>query len=118
MTLSRSWPRQGAVLAAALLLAGAATLSGCATYALIDSLPAAVGGLPEGAPERPATPQPYPAVHDMPPARSDTPLTEAERKRMKEELIAIRNRAARQAASPEATGSTSSSGSAPSAPNP
>jgi len=110
MALSRS--RHGErVLAAALLLVGAAAVSGCSTSALVDSLPAAVG-LPEGAPERPATPPSFPAVHDMPPARSDSPLSEAERKRLKEELIATRERAARKAAPAESTGSTPPSGSA------
>ena len=46
-------------------------LSGCAPGPMIDRLPADVGGLPAGAPARPATPYQYPAVHDMPPARAD-----------------------------------------------
>jgi hypothetical protein len=95
-------------MVAALLFAGGALLSGCSSHALIDGLPPAVGGLPEGTPERPATPASYPPVHDRPPAREDTPLSEAEKKRLQEELIATRERAARQAASKEATGSTPS----------
>ena len=66
-----------------------------------------MGGLPQGTPERPATPAQYPSVHDMPSARGDTPLTEAERKRLKDELTAARNRAAKQATGAESTGSTS-----------
>ena len=46
-----------------------------------DHLPNAVGGLPEGAPARPAADTAYPAVHNVPPARdrasanADTPAT-------------------------------------------
>ena len=101
----------GRFLAPALLLVGVA-LSGCSSYALVDSLPASVGGLPEGAPERPATPPAFPAVHDMPPARSDAPLSEAQKKRLQDELIATRERTARQAGSAgSTTGGTQPSGS-------
>ncbi len=91
-------------------------MCGCSSYTLIDALPQSVGGLPEGTPERPATPQQYPAVHDLPPARSDTPLNEVEKKRLKDDLIKVREHAARQATgAPEPaaeTGSTRTSGSA------
>jgi hypothetical protein len=101
------------VLLVALLLAGAATASGCST--VIDVIPTAVGGLPEGTPERPA-PKDYPAVHDLPPPRNDTPLNETEKKRLKDDLTKVRDRATRQATgAPEpaaATGSTGASGSA------
>jgi len=95
---------------AALLLAAAT--AGCSS--VIDALPPAVGGLPEGTPGRPATPPAFPSVHDMPPARGDTPLNEAEKKRLQEELVASRERAARQGASAEspATGSTPPGGAA------
>jgi len=109
---SRHW-RPERVLLASLLLAGAATVSGCST--VIDAIPTAVGGLPEGVPERPAA-QEYPAVHDLPPPRADTPLNETEKKRLKDDLIKVRDRATRQATgAPDpatATGSTRSSGSA------
>ena len=82
-----------AARAVAAALLSAAMLGGCSTYALIDSMPASVGGLPEAVPERPATPVAYPAVHDRPPAREDAPLTEQEKKRLQEELIAARARA-------------------------
>jgi hypothetical protein len=112
MVRLRSWHRER-VLTAALLLAGAAAVSGCSSYALIDSVPASVGGLPEGAPERPAAAPAYPAVHDMPRARSDAPLSEAERKRLRDDLVATRERAARRATATESTGSTPPSGSTP-----
>jgi hypothetical protein len=101
------------VLATALVLAGAAALAGCSSsYMVIDAMPSSVGGLPEHTPERPATPPAYPAVHDMPPGRSDVTLTDAEKKRLREELAATRERAARQAANPDGTGATPASGNA------
>ncbi|MEA2905099.1 MAG: hypothetical protein QOI12_2486 [Alphaproteobacteria bacterium] len=99
-------------LAAALALAGAAVLPGCSSYTLVDALPAAIGGLPEGAPERPATPAPYPAVHDIPPRRADVPLSDAERKRLREELILTRDRTVRESVTPETTASTPPAGGA------
>jgi len=56
-------------------------------------MPAAVGGLPESTPQRPATPATYPAVHDLPPPRATTILTDAEQKKLEDDLIAARNRA-------------------------
>jgi hypothetical protein len=73
------------------LVATGALLCGCSSSALIDSVPASLGGLPEGTPERPATPTPFPSVHDIPPPRADTRLSEEERKRLKEDLAASRD---------------------------
>src|SRR5712692_12083893 len=78
---------------AALLLATAAIIAGC-TSTISDHMPAAAGGLPEGAPPRPETPSAYPAVHDMPPPRGETVLTSEEQKKVEDELVAARNRAA------------------------
>jgi type IV pilus biogenesis protein CpaD/CtpE len=75
---------------AALLLA--ATLCGCSS--VVDHIPTSVGGLPEGVPQRPATQADYPAVHDIPPARQDSALSEAESKRLREDLKNTRNRVA------------------------
>jgi hypothetical protein len=78
----------------ALLLTAATALAGCSSSHLIaDNLPAAAGGLPEDVPARPETPPLFPAVHSQPPTRANATLTEAERKRLKEELTAARNRA-------------------------
>jgi len=79
---------------AALLLAGAAIITGCAASTIGDHMPSAAGGLPEGTPPRPDTPSAYPAVHDMPPARENTVLTSEEQKKIEDELVAARNRAA------------------------
>ena len=80
----------GRTVAAALLLA--ATLAGCSS--VVDNIPSSMGGLPEGVPARPATPPAYPAVHDMPPPRRDGALSDAESKRLREDLKNTRNRVA------------------------
>jgi hypothetical protein len=72
---------------AVVLLAGG--LAGCATYTG-DNLPASMGGLPAAAPERKAEPLAYPAVHDMPPARTNTVLTEDEVKQAEKDLVRSR----------------------------
>lgn len=65
-------------------------LQACST-AQIDSIPHAVGGLPEGAPQRVEQAPAYPAVHDMPPDRG-TLLDAEQQKRLHDDLIATRNR--------------------------
>jgi hypothetical protein len=57
-----------------------------------DHMPNALGGLPEGAPQRATKPPAYPAVHDMPPPRGSTVLTDAEQKKLEDDLIAARTR--------------------------
>jgi len=75
-------------------------LSGCAGH-LADSVPAAVGGLPEKIPARSETPPEFPAVHDRPTPRADGLLNEAERKKLKDDLAASRDRATRLGLAPE-----------------
>jgi hypothetical protein len=70
------------VVAAALLLSAA--LAGCSS--VVDNIPHAMGGLPDGVPARPAAPPAYPAVHDA--------LSEVESKRLREDLKNTRNRIA------------------------
>ena len=73
--------------------AGLATvLTGCAPGSMIDRIPGEIGGLPAGAPARPETPHEYPAVHDMPPNRASSPMTEEEQVRLEKELINVRDR--------------------------
>jgi hypothetical protein len=69
----------------------ATTLSACSSTVLSE-MPAALGGLPAGTPERPITPAAYPAVHDMPPPRDDVVLTGAEQKKAQADLVAARDR--------------------------
>lgn len=79
-----------------LALALAAGLGACAST--IADMPSQVGGLPPGTPERPAQPPAYPAVHDMPPPRPTTVLTEEERKKAEADLVALRARQEKAAA--------------------
>jgi hypothetical protein len=81
-------------LAGALFLACGVILASCSASTMGDYIPTAAGGLPEGAPQRPAKPGPYPAVHDMPPPRGQAVLTDAEQKKLEDDLVAARNRAA------------------------
>jgi hypothetical protein len=73
----------------------AAGLSACASISekiasTASEMPAI--GLPAGAPERPADPPAYPAVHDMPPPRTDVVLTGIEQQKLEDDLVAARNR--------------------------
>jgi len=81
--------KYGRLLAAAMLMG----LAGCGGGALIgDRLPEVAGGLPAGAPARPATPYEFPAVHDMPPARDTKPLSDEDQLKLEKELLATRDR--------------------------
>ena len=75
----------------AALIAGSVGLAGCSAM-IADHTPTALGGLPEGAPQRSARPSAYPAVHDMPPRRGSVVLTDTEQKKLEDDLIAARNR--------------------------
>ena len=80
---------KGRILGAAAL---AATLAGCSTNAVIDNLPAAMGE-PANAPVRPVSDTyQYPAVHDMPPPRQDTLLTDQQQVEMERQLENVRDR--------------------------
>jgi hypothetical protein len=70
-------------------------LAGCAAStnnSIIDSVPSSIGGLPANTPERPAEAVAYPAVHDMPPPRTNTTLSAEEQVRLEHELTAVRAR--------------------------
>ena len=90
----RSQRRARAAMLAALLSAAGALIGGCATGTVADHAPATVGSLPEGAPARPSNPYSFPAVHDMPPPRDEKVLTVEEQRKVEDELVAMRNRAA------------------------
>jgi hypothetical protein len=82
----------------AVFLAGfglALGLSACSPGPMIDRLPSDMG-LPAGTPARPTTPYQYPAVHDMPPPRSDQPMSDDEQLKMQRDLQAVRDRQERQ----------------------
>ncbi len=67
-----------------------AALGGCSPGPLIDRLPGDLG-LPAGAPARPVAPYDFPAVHDMPPDRPSTPMTEEEQVRLEKDLARTRD---------------------------
>jgi hypothetical protein len=72
-------------------LALALLASGCTT-ADIDKIPHEIGGLPAGAPARPAVAPTYPAVHDMPPQRAQSLLDSEQQEKLEKDLTALRNR--------------------------
>ncbi len=76
----------------ALSLTLAMGLAGCSGASMIDQVPTSVGGEPTGTPERPTTVYAYPAVHDLPPPRVTTPLTEEEQVKAEKELAAVREK--------------------------
>ncbi len=90
-------------MAAALLVAGAVILAGCSASTIADHLPAAAGGIPEGAPQRSASPPAYPAVHDMPPARESAVLSDEEQKKLEADLAAARDRLSNPGGKPAAS---------------
>jgi hypothetical protein len=77
--------RRSAATAAALL---GLALGGCSVP--LADLP--VVGLPAGAPARPAEPVAYPAVHDMPAARTEPVLDPAEQVKIENDLKTARDR--------------------------
>ena len=69
-------------------------------------MPEAVGGLPADAPVRPVTQAVYPAVHNMPPARSTVTLNNDQQKQLEDDLVAARNRYGGNPDAVPATGTT------------
>jgi len=79
-------------------------LVSCSPAVLMEKLPTAVGGLPADAPAAPTAPAKYPAVHDMPPPRPDTPLTEEQQVKLEKDLKAARDKLEEQAQDDPAQG--------------
>ena|SRR5215510_11431570 len=125
------------LLTAVVLAVTAGAVCGCTTH-IADSVPVVAGGLPEHTPARPATPAEFPSVHDRPELRTQGLLSEDERKKLKDDLTATRERtsklapkseppaneqtakkklaapaASKKKAEPAATGSVSAAGAAP-----
>ena len=85
--------RAGRLARAVAALALTGSLAACASTMgdkIGDNLPASMGGLPAGAPARAADAPAYPAVHDMPPARTSTVLTEDEVQQAEKDLVRVR----------------------------
>jgi hypothetical protein len=92
------------MVAAGLLACAGVCLCGCSGSLIADHMPTAVGGLPEDAPARPVTPTAYPAVHNMPAARSTTTLSDDQQKQLEDDLVATRNRYGGNPDAPPSTG--------------
>src|ERR1044072_1195306 len=63
-------------------------LSGCSST--FDALPEKMGGLPESAPARPATPYAVPNVYEPRPTREAKPLSTDEQKKLETDLVTLR----------------------------
>ena len=63
-------------------------LSGCTST--FDVLPEKMGGLPESAPVRPATPYATPNVYETRPTREAKPLSTDEQKKLETDLVTLR----------------------------
>ena len=63
-------------------------LSGCTST--FDVLPEKMGGLPESAPARPATPYAVPNVYETRPTREARPLSTDEQKKLETDLVTLR----------------------------
>jgi hypothetical protein len=63
-------------------------LAGCTST--FDVLPEKMGGLPESAPARPATPYAVPNVYEVRPTREAKPLTTDEQKKLESDLVTLR----------------------------
>lgn len=72
-------------------LTGGVALAGCSPAPMLERLPTSLGGLPAGAPERPTVSQRFPAVHDLPPPRGTTTLTDEQQLKLEQDLQALRD---------------------------
>jgi hypothetical protein len=90
MILSSHIRWQGVLLACG-LATGLAACSSSMANKIADSMPSSVG-LPEDAPQRSATPPVYPAVHDMPPVRTNATLSAEEQEKLANDLAAMKTR--------------------------
>jgi len=97
----------------ALVLAALPVVAGCSS---VPDVPTWAGGLPANAPARPDVPAQYPAVHDVPPPRSDRPLTDEQQIKLEKDLAVARERVSPgsgKAAAASAKRSPQNSGTAP-----
>ena len=86
--------RRGRLAMPIVAAVAAICLSGCASISekfaeTASQMP--VVGMPEAAPERPAAPAAYPAVHNIPPARSSALLTNTEAAQLEADLLTARD---------------------------
>jgi hypothetical protein len=80
----------------------AALLPGCSASQFFSGMPAAIGGETADTPRESANPPAFPAVHDMPAARSVPAMTEEQQKRAEADLVAARDKQIGAPVKPEA----------------
>ncbi len=80
------------------ILGVALALAGCSPAPLIERLPTELGGMPSGAPAPPRRSYRYPAVHDTPPPRATTPLTDEQQLELEKRLQSAREKQESEAA--------------------
>jgi hypothetical protein len=83
--------RNKTVIALTLIATIVPALAACAAQ-LGEQVPASIGGLPANVPPRTTEQPPYPAVHDVPPARATAPLNDDQQLKLERELSAARAR--------------------------
>ena len=98
-SLCNNHARLPRVVAVALI---AALLPGCSASKIFSGVPSAVGGETADTPREAANPPAFPAVHDMPAARSVPAMTEEQQKRAEADLVAARDKNIGAPAKPDA----------------
>jgi hypothetical protein len=97
--------KRSLIAAAALGLMATGCSAGSSIFTTApEALPESMGGLPADAPAAPKDPYKYPAVHDMPPARSDKPLSDDQLLKMENDLQGTRDRQVDRAVKDQAEG--------------
>src|ERR1041384_8243934 len=80
-------------------LALSCLLAGCGST--IGSVPEKFGGLPAGAPQRPAETMQFPNVYEVRPKRTETLLNDDEQKKLETELTKLRDDQNQRATAPD-----------------
>jgi len=83
------------------ILGGVLALGGCSPSPMMEQMPAALGGLPPGAPAASATPYGFPAVHDTPPPRAAALLSDQQQLELEKQLQKARKKQEGEAAGME-----------------
>ena len=91
--------RIGLAPRAGFALALSCALAACGTH--VGDVSPTLGGLPQGAPQRPAETMPYPNVYEVRPKRQATPLSDDEQKKLESELTKLRDEQNQRAVAPD-----------------
>src|ERR1043166_1774761 len=74
-------------------------LAACGTH--VGDVSPKLGGLPQGAPQRPAETMPFPNVYEVRPKREAVPLSDDEQKKLESELTKLRDEQNQRATTPD-----------------